>query len=823
MKSRFFIPLLTLLTILCTGNALAQQNAIIKGKITIIDNTTADNVSVFLKGTQIGTTTDDYGNYEIKNIKPGSYVLRVSAVGHSAKEKNISLKSGDEIVENFTISNSSEQLNEVTIESAKTNAFARKESAQVSKMSLNNLENPQVYNTISAELLKEQVNTNIDDALKNAPGLTQLWASTGRGGDGAGYFSLRGFAVQPTMINGLPGLTNGSLDPQNIERIEVIKGPSGTLFGSSLISYGGLINVTTKKPYETFGGDISYTSGSYGLNRVTADINTPLNKEKGINFRINAAYHTEDSFQDAGFKRSFFVAPSLSYRVSDKLSFVVNTEIMSAEQTNPTMLFFDRNAPLRVTDIDAFGYNNKRSYTSNQLTLATPSFNLQGQMFYKLSDKWTSQTVLSRSASRTEGYYSYLYESTQYYPAITQGVVLGRYFNYQNSSTLTTDIQQNFNGDFNIGKFRNRIVAGLDYFNRNTTDNGTGYVGNGAIYIGNADLQTVNENVFFITNPADYVLDGDSGNLTKSGSDALLVSAPISNANTKQAVFSAYVSDVINFTPALSVMLSLRADRFMNYGDVTDNIEEGQTTFSPKFGLVYQPILDKVSLFANYMDGFSNTAVTTDVNLDGSRTPRSFGPDHAKQFEIGTKLNLMKDKLYASLSYYNIEVKDQVYTLYGPTTQLSFDDGAQKNRGFETEIVANPIKGLNIIAGYSFNDSKLIAGDTDFIGHRPESAGSKHLANLWASYKFAAGTLNGFGLGFGGNYASDNYIMNRTIAGKFTIPSYTVLNASIFYGSDDYKITLKVDNIANRETYDGWSTVHPRTPRSVLANFTYKF
>ncbi|MGK4568381.1 carboxypeptidase-like regulatory domain-containing protein [Flavobacterium sp. 3HN19-14] len=223
MKSKFLIPLLSLFAILFSESAFAQQNAIVKGKITLSINSTADNVSVFLKGTQIGTTTDDYGNYEIKNIKPGTYVLRVSSVGFSSKEKNITLKSGDEIVENFTISNASEQLNEVSIEGIKTNFFNRKESVQVSKMPLKNLENPQVYTTISAELLKEQVNTNFDDALKNAPGLTQLWASTGRGGDGAGYFSLRGFAVQPTMINGLPGLTNGSLDPQNIERIEVIK------------------------------------------------------------------------------------------------------------------------------------------------------------------------------------------------------------------------------------------------------------------------------------------------------------------------------------------------------------------------------------------------------------------------------------------------------------------------------------------------------------------------------------------------------------------------------------------------------------------------
>ncbi|MGK4568383.1 hypothetical protein [Flavobacterium sp. 3HN19-14] len=83
--------------------------------------------------------------------------------------------------------------------------------------------------------------------------------------------------------------------------------------------------------------------------------------------------------------------------------------------------------------------------------------------------------------------------------------------------------------------------------------------------------------------------------------------------------------------------------------------------------------------------------------------------------------------------------------------------------------------------------------------------------------------LNGFGLGFGGNYASNNYIMNRTTPGRFTIPEYTVLNASVYYGFENYRITLKVDNIANKELYDGWSTIRPRTPRSVLANFSYKF
>ncbi|HSD15353.1 MAG TPA: TonB-dependent receptor plug domain-containing protein, partial [Flavobacterium sp.] len=351
--------------------------------------------------------------------------LQLSAQEKDKQTQNDSIKKLDEVIVN-----------------GKVNKYKREKSTTVSKMPLLDIENPQVYNVVTGELLKEQVVTNFNEALKNATGVTRLWETTGRNGDGAEYFTMRGFAVQPTMVNGLPALTNTTIDPINIDNVEVIKGPSGTLFGSSVISYGGLINIVTKKPYQKFAGEISYNSGTYGLNRITADINVPANDK--VAFRVNTAYSTEETFQDAGFSNAFFIAPSLKYEVSDRLTFLINTEFYKNTSAKQSMLFLSRYSPLSFHSMDLFDKNYKRSFTSNDLTMQNNSFNMQAQALYKLSENWTSQTVLSKSTARTSGYYHYLWDSAN-------GDEFTRFISNANGVFYTTDIQQNFIADFKIG------------------------------------------------------------------------------------------------------------------------------------------------------------------------------------------------------------------------------------------------------------------------------------------------------------------------------------------------------------------------------------
>lgn len=801
-KRTIMATLLVMLTIFSSVFATEIDNGgSVKGVITTSDNKPAPGVVVVLKGSKKTTLTDDNGTYLLRNITPGNYTIEVSLTGYETSSQQVTVEKDKTATINLQLNISEKNLNEVEVVAAR-NKYTKSSSDYVAKLPLKNIENPQVYSVISSELMKDQVVSNYEDALNNAPGISKLWSSTGREGDGAGYYSLRGFAVQPTLVNGLPGLTNGGLDIANIDRIEVVKGPSGTLFGSSVISYGGLINTVTKKPYDSFGGEISYTGGSYGLNRLTLDVNTPLDKDKKILLRVTGAYHDENSFQDAGFSKRRFIAPSLTYKVNDRLTLMLNTEFLSAESTNATMLFFDRAKPLFAKNLSELGYDNKRSYTSNNLSIKTPTTSIQAQAIYKLSDSWTSQTVVSRGSAKSQGYYSYLYEMSSQVPGFPNvSPSFARFISDQNGSTNTTDIQQNFIGDFKIGQFRNRIVAGLDYFSRNTVSSATGYAMNGIVDMTGAD----------------------NGILTRSHTDSLLNALPLTVSNLKDEVYSAYASDVFNFLPNLSAMVSLRVDHFKTGGlTAPADSKYEQTTVSPKFGLVYQPILNTLSIFANYMNGFSNAYSAPRLQGDGSY--KTFRPEQANQLEAGVKVNLLGGMITGSLSYYDIKVKDIVMQIPDSSRPFYNQGGEKYSRGVEAEVIANPVAGLNIIAGYSYNESKVTKTDAkDYLDRRPEEAGPQTLANLWITYKFQQGAIKGFGMGFGGNYGSDNMILNRETTGIFTVPAYTVLNASLFYSTNKFNIAFKLDNLTNKEYYKGWSTLEPQMPRRFSGNVTFKF
>jgi iron complex outermembrane receptor protein len=789
---------------LCFAGITFAQTGIISGSVKTSDGSPAETVSITIQGISKSALTNKDGNFQIKNLKPGTYLLSASLIGLEKQEKTIELKSGEKVTVSFVLKESTAQLNEVTISGRNAN----KVNSTVAKMPLKKLENSQVYSTVSSEIIKQQGITNFDDVMRNVPGISRTWESTGRAGDGASYFSLRGFEAQPSLYNGLPGFTNGDLDLADVEEVQVLKGPSGTLFGANFVGYGGIINVVTKKPYFSTGGEITYNTGSFGLNRVSADVNTPLSKTEKIALRVNTAYSNENSFQNAGYKKTFFFAPSLTYQANDRLTFNFMTEILQEDRAVAPVFFNTNRAdPLTFKTIKELNLDNNQSFTSNDLSIKNPRYNMQGQMLYKISDQWSSQTAISRGSAQSKGYYGYIFGNAEGSNEFEQ------YIHKENQTSNTTDIQQNFNGDFKIGKLRNRLLIGFDYFNKNVIDNGTGY----------AFMRYVTpQGAISYADPAHPVY------ATQNSVDSLLAGTGASQSNVSNSTYSAYVSDVINITPALSAMASLRADYFVSKGekaDPTDNFN--QFALSPKFGLVYQPVLDKVSLFANYMNSFLNVSPQQVTDADGSN-PRvkSFKPEHANQLEFGVKTNLFSDKLSVTVSYYDIKVNNKVTPLVGNIND-SDQRGAVRSKGFEFDLNANPAPGLNLIAGYSHNHIvNTSSNGTDFYteqGRAPGGQGPQDLANLWATYKFTHGSLKDFGFGVGGNYAGVYKVIDNSVVGVFELPSYTLLNASLFYNADRYRFTFNANNITNQKYYIGYWSVNPQRPVNFTASITFRF
>jgi iron complex outermembrane receptor protein len=271
-------------------------------------------------------------------------------------------------------------------------------------------------------------------------------------------------------------------------------------------------------------------------------------------------------------------------------------------------------------------------------------------------------------------------------------------------------------------------------------------------------------------------------------------------------------------------MGSIRFDYFNNKGSVnySTDVKSGdfnQSTFSPKLGLVYQIVENQLSIFTNYLNGFKNTAPRTQD--DG--TSKTFKPEQANQWEVGLKTDLFGKGLSAAISYYDIKVSNVVRE--DPSRKNFYvQDGENYSKGFELSLTASPIKGLNMIAGYSFNDSKITQTDNaDYLDRRPESAGPKNMLNAWISYRINSGVLKGFGIGLGGNYYSENEILNRASTGVFTLPAYTIFNGSIYYDNDSFRVTIKMNNITNKEYYKGWSTINPQMPRNLLTSISFRF
>lgn len=759
----------------------------IKGTIQTNEGRPAIAVTVVVKGAGKHAITSEDGKFYINRVPVGKYQLEVSLVGYETLRHDVTVEKGQTAAVSLQLQVSSTQLKEFTITGGVSNKFVTKESEQIARLPIKNLENPQVYHTVGQIVMKEQVVIERTDIYRNISGAVPNFSAGGSQG-----LSMRGFAGTIGMRNGMATSAIVPLNPVILERVEAIKGPSGTLFGSNRnTSFGGVFNYVTKKPYEDFGGEVTFTGGSFKFARITADINTPVNKEKTMLFRLNTAFQSEGSFQDQGYNKNYTIAPSFTYQINDRAKLSVEAELTRGNYTTTSIAF---NAAALQNKMKSRNFRDlhlpyKQSLINNGVDVANGINNVQAQFQYKFSDKWRSETNYLYS----EGFYKSLLWTTLTFMG-EDSVVRG--MRNQTPETFgNIQLQQNFIGDFKIGSFRNRVVIGLDYnYNYNELYR--------AIF--NYDTVDLRKNI---------------PDMSAQRIDDRSYAAGFRGTATKTHSYAAYISDVFNITPTLMAMLSLRAEHFTTDGTyaLADGKYTGaynQNALSPKLGLVYQVVKDKVSLFANYMNGYANFAPATQP--DGSIL--ELKPQYANQWEGGVKLDVFSNKLNATLNYYNIDVTNSIRNeVRADNKTYSVQDGTQLSRGFEAEVIANPVSGLNLVAGYAYNENTYKKASPAVQG-KMLTASPNSVANLWASYFITRGKIKGVGVGIGGNYVSDSWF---EAANLMVLPGYTLLNAALYYDQPKFRISLKGNNLLNEEYWN--STGTPQKTLNFLASVAVKF
>ena len=716
---------------------------------------------------------------------------------------------------------------------------ANKEKKAVSALrsGLKPMDTPQSVQVIGAEIIEQQQAIRLSEVIKNANG---IYVGSARGGAQESFFS-RGYDMSANNMfkNGFRYNAGSIPEVSGLEKVEFLKGGSALLYGN--VAPGGILNLVTKTPSFKSGGEITMQAGSYSYYKPSIDFYGPLNKY--IAYRFNASYENSESFRDYVKNERIYVNPSFLFNVSDKTQITVQGDYLSADWTpdfgtgiiGKTILDLPRNTYYGAL------WSTGKTKSSSASVLVNHDFNSNWKLSFNSS---------FQSYNRTQ-------KSTAQLSSIDVNGNWKRGLTQADASEKIFGDQLSLQGTFNTGSIKHQIFTGVDYENSMAPSYTFGFYANPN---GTTALTT----------------EATAINLFNYDYSTQSLTAPYPTRATQLATtdtqrFGVYAQDLISITDYVKVLAGLRwswqesevttskevIGKVNGVDTITTTLENAIPTtgtktlnraYSPKAGLVIQPNKD-LSLFASYSNSFTpNTGTTVDL--------QPLDPSIIDQFEVGIKKDFWKGILSTNVTAYQISNNNLAQTVLfaadGVTpnvnTNLKELVGGTKGKGIEIDVIAKPTLGLNIIAGYSFNETKiskssgtsgsLVVGD--ILARTP-----KHTANLSFFYKLPNGKLKGLTFGAIGNYIgdrtggwNDRYVWTEnkpvTTPKTYTVTiedrdipleGYTTIDVSAGYEWKKFSILCKLSNVTNELNYtvhENYS-VNPIAPRQVLTSLKYKF
>ena len=632
------------------------------------------------------------------------------------------------------------------------------------------METPASVKVVTKEVIADQQALRVEDVLRNVSGVTY--------GDGPEQksFLTRGFGSQ-FMIDGVARseFVGGSaqewdLDTYNVERVEVLKGPSSALYGRG--NPGGTINVVTKKPLSDPHYAAMAAAGSDSLYRGAFDVSGPLDEERRFLYRVNAVAETAHSFRDEVESDRYFVMPAVSWNVAPRTTLLADLEYGRIDETPDGGVPRDGGEIVAGVPLSRF--------------LGEPSDfrigeKLQARLF--LDHEFDSGIGLHASTTLYRGWHDQLF--TRGGSLQADGRTLTR--TVRDDETTNSSINAELYGSarFDTGPFGHSLVIGVNADGKRTD-----------AHFGTAPAASID-----IFEPV-YGNDGPTGAFNNT------------NVMTERWMAGVFAQDAIEIVDGLTLVGGARYDYYEETQDNNgvspqDRIDH---VVSPHGGVVYRPI-EQLSVYATYAESFQSSGFTQ--TPDGS----IIEPQRGELYEAGVKLAFFDERLMLNLAAFDQRRTNVPVSVGGG---FSVATGKVRSRGVEFDVTGEIAPGWTMIGGVSAIDAEILKdANPAAIGKDPANV-PELTASLWTAYTIQEGDFRGLGAGIGAQYVGTREGNNTN---SYSLDDYVRFDASLSYRFETFTLRAKVNNITDEEILisQGGNFLFPGEPRSFLLSGEIRF
>ncbi|ROL87704.1 TonB-dependent siderophore receptor [Pseudomonas chlororaphis] len=664
------------------------------------------------------------------------------------------------------------------------------------------LETSQSVSVVTREQMDDQGSQTVSQAMRYTPGvLTNPYGATHR----YDYVAMRGFndgSVDNIYLDGLKSMGDSGtystmqVDPYFLERVDILKGPSSVLYGRS--SPGGLVALTSKKPLFEPYHQIQATVGTQGQRGMGFDFSGPVDDDKRIAYRLTGLADRSDTQFDHNKEKRYALAPTLSIDFTDDTSLTLQAYL----QHDPDGGYHSgmpadgalhpRNGQ-RISENFFEGEPGIDRYKRDQ-----QSFGYQFE--HRFNDVFTARQNFRYLDSKVKLDQVYGYGWTT--PTSNE---LNRYYTGGDEKLHAFIVDNMLQAEFLTGATKHTVLMGVDYQRRKTVVDWT----SGSVAPINAFDPVYGNSAISYYDPVSYLR-----RLEQTG---------------------VYLQDLIEMDK-WRFSLGLRQDWVETSDEnrlaeasrpVGTEINDKRTKLTGRAGALY--------LFDNGLAPYISYSESFNPNSYADSAGNPLAPTDGTQWELGLKYQPPgTDDLYTA-SLFRIDQENLATKL--PQENFYRAVGAVRSQGLELEAHLQLNDNLKLLGSYTFTDIEYsksmistLSTATDIIenkGNSPTQA-PRHMASLWADYKFDSGSLDGLRLGGGVRYVGYSW---ADAENTMKVPSYTLFDASVGYdlgkvGLKGVDVRLNANNLTN-ESYiascASLSFCYMGEERNVAATVSYQF